>query len=119
MDETFAENFAQDWISAWNAHDLDQVLEHYAEDVEFYSPFVTNVLGEPSGKVSGKDALRSYFGRALQAYPSLHFELYTVLTGVESVTLHYQSVKGLIAAEVMLFNRNREVAKVFAHYSQP
>lgn len=25
--------------AAWNAHDLDRILEHYAEEVEFSSPF--------------------------------------------------------------------------------
>jgi ketosteroid isomerase-like protein len=30
--------FAEDWIAAWNAHDLDRVLSHYADDIVFLSP---------------------------------------------------------------------------------
>jgi len=25
---------AQEWIAAWNAHDLERILAHYADDVE-------------------------------------------------------------------------------------
>jgi ketosteroid isomerase-like protein len=28
-----AQDFAQDWIEAWNYHDLDRILSHYDEDV--------------------------------------------------------------------------------------
>jgi hypothetical protein len=26
----FANHFAEDWIAAWNAHDLQRILAHYA-----------------------------------------------------------------------------------------
>src|SRR5438270_868337 len=29
---------ADAWSRAWNAHDLDAILSHYADDVEFVSP---------------------------------------------------------------------------------
>ncbi len=31
-------NFAQEWLNAWNSHDLEAIMAHYAEDVIFYSP---------------------------------------------------------------------------------
>lgn len=27
-------DFAHEWIAAWNAHDLERILAHYADDVE-------------------------------------------------------------------------------------
>ena len=39
-----AEAFARDWIDAFNRHDLEAVLSHYADDVEFSSPVVTEIL---------------------------------------------------------------------------
>ena len=27
--------FAAEWIAAWNAHDLDRILAHYAEGIVF------------------------------------------------------------------------------------
>jgi ketosteroid isomerase-like protein len=34
-----AQSFASSWASAWNAHDLDRVLEHYEDDFEMASPY--------------------------------------------------------------------------------
>jgi hypothetical protein len=115
--EAEAKRFALDWIDAWNAHDLDRILAHYSEDVEFTSPFVVRLFNEASGTIKGKTNLRSYFQRGLNTYPELHFELLKVLTGVNSVTLYYRSVQNLQTAEVMQFGNGNQIAKVLAHYS--
>ena len=46
--------------------------------------------------------------------PTLRFELIQVLTGVDSITLHYRGVRGL-AAEVSFFNAENEVVAACAH----
>jgi ketosteroid isomerase-like protein len=69
IDKEEAERLARDWIDAFNRHDLDAVLVHYANDVEFTSPAVVDVAGEPSGTLRGKDALRAYFAAALERFP--------------------------------------------------
>lgn len=112
-----AQNFAQEWIEAWNAHDLERILHHYHDDIEFTSPFIAKLSDDSNGTLRGKDALRSYFARGLAAYPELHFELKQVLLGVESVTLYYISVNNLSAAETMLFDDEGRVFRVLAHYS--
>jgi nitroreductase/ketosteroid isomerase-like protein len=109
--------FAADWIAAWNDHDLDAVLGHYAPDVEFVSPFAVRLLGDPSGTVRGVAALRDYFARALEAYPDLRFELLDVLEGASGVTLDYLSVNGLRAAETMQWDDAGRVTRVLAHYA--
>jgi ketosteroid isomerase-like protein len=48
LDKAFAENFAAEWIAAWNSHDLDRVLSHYAGDFEMSSPIIAQIAGEPS-----------------------------------------------------------------------
>ncbi|HLH21467.1 MAG TPA: nuclear transport factor 2 family protein [Chloroflexota bacterium] len=108
---------AQAWIDAWNAHDLDAILAHYADEVEFISPFVQRLLGDPSGIVRGKAALRDYFARGLASYPDLRFDLLEVLAGVRSVTVYYRSVRGLLAAEVMCLADDGRVERVLAHYT--
>ena len=45
MTEAEAQDFAQEWIAAWNSHDLDRILSHYAEDVEVTSPLVEMIMG--------------------------------------------------------------------------
>ena len=36
---------AADWCDAWNRRDLDAIMEHYADDVEFSSPTVNQEVG--------------------------------------------------------------------------
>jgi hypothetical protein len=112
-----AEQIAREWIEAWNHHDLDAIIAHYADDVEFTSPFVVKLLGNTSGTIKSKEVLKSYFEKGLAAYPDLRFELLEVLTGVNSLTLYYRSVKGMLAAEVMVLNPKGEIVKVMAHYN--
>ena len=66
--EAEARQFAQGWVEAWNSHDLDAVMSHYAAEVVLTSPTAARLLGDPSGRVAGKAAVRSYFERGLEAY---------------------------------------------------
>jgi ketosteroid isomerase-like protein len=117
LTEHHARVLAEEWIAAWNRHDLDAILLHYAEEVEFTSPFVVRLLDDPTGTVRGKAALRDYFARGLAAYPDLRFELLQVLVGVESVSVYYRSVGNRLAAEVMELDAQGRVVRVLAHYT--
>lgn len=110
-------DFAQEWIAAWNSHDLDRILCHYAEGVEFVSPFIVKLTGRADGRLHGKSALRDYFARGLAAYPDLRFEFYRAYEGVGGLVLEYQSVQGLRAAEAMEFDAGGKVCRVRAHYT--
>ena len=46
--------FADDWMEAWNSHDLDRVLSHYEEDVVLTSPRVRLFLSRDDGTIRGK-----------------------------------------------------------------
>ena len=109
-------NLAQEWLNAWNAHDLEAIMAHYAEDITFYSPFIRQINNDPAGRIKGKTDLKAYFQRALVAYPDLQFEPYHVMEGVDSIVIYYKSVKGLLAAEMMLLNGEGKVCEVRAHY---
>jgi hypothetical protein len=54
MDHAFAEQFAEEWYAAWNAHDPERILSHYADDVEVASPLVSVLTGEADGRISGR-----------------------------------------------------------------
>lgn len=117
IDKAFAEHFAADWIAAWNAHDLDGILSHYADDFEMSSPVIVQIAGETSGMLRGKVAVGAYWRKALQLIPDLHFELVSVLVGVGSITLYYKGARGRLAAEVFHFDPANKVVKAFAHYA--
>jgi ketosteroid isomerase-like protein len=109
--------FAEDWVAAWNAHDLEAIISHYDERVELISPVAEQLLGIPNGKVTGKASLREYFQRGLKAYPELHFDLKDVLAGLNSLVLYYTNQKGTRTGEFMDLGAGGKVTRVVAHYS--
>jgi hypothetical protein len=116
IDTAFATHFAQVWVDAWNAHDLDRILAHYAEDFEMRSPVIIQIAGEPSGVLKGKVAVGAYWRTALMRMPELRFELLGTLVGVNSLVLYYRGARGM-AAEFFEFNADREVIRASAHYA--
>ena len=87
---------ANDWVAAWNSHELDAIMTHYADGVELTSPAAAQLLGTSDGKVVGKASLQAYFQRGLEAYPNLHFHLEDVLWGLSSVVLYYSLPPSMI-----------------------
>jgi hypothetical protein len=118
MEKSFAMDFAQDWIGAWNSHDLVKVLFHYSDDFEMTSPMIAKVTGNSSGVLKGKEAVGDYWAKALEMVPDLHFELMTVCAGVNSIAIQYRGIGGRIAVEVFSFGPERKVIKAYAHYEE-
>lgn len=117
LTETEAREFAGCWVEAWNSHDLDEILSHYASDVVLVSPVAAKILNDPAGTVKGRDALRAYFRRGLETYPNLKFELLDVMWGLSSVVLYYANQKGTRTAEFMQIGADGKVVGVVANYS--
>ncbi|MQS16987.1 nuclear transport factor 2 family protein [Streptomyces kaniharaensis] len=103
MDLAFASRFAQEWAAAWNSRDLERILAHYTEDVVFASPRIVEFLGDPSGEVIGKRALRAYWAKGLQLLPDLHFTVEDVRASVDTVVINYRNERGQAVAEVLTF----------------
>src|ERR1700722_4033871 len=116
LTETEAQQFARHWIAAWNSHDLDAILSHYGSEIVLTSPVAARVLNDASGSVAGKEALRNYFKRGLEAYPELAFELIDVLWGMSSVVLYYVNQNSTKSAEFMEFDASGKVIRVVAKY---
>ena len=117
MTEAEARLFADHWIKSWNSHELDSIMSHYADSVVLVSPAAARLLGDPSGTVTGRESMREYFKRGLQAYPDLNFDLIDVMAGVSSVVLCYVNQRGSRTAEFMEFDANGKVLRVVANYS--
>lgn len=116
LQPSFARALAEDWIGAWNSHDLDRILAHYDDEVLLTSPVALKLLGG-DGVIRDKAALRNYFSRGLQAYPDLRFDLIDVLWGTETVVLYYvNNVRGTKTAEVLLINSAGNISRVWANY---
>ncbi len=115
MEPSAAQAFAKQWIAAWKRRDLELLLSHYSEDVEFRSSLAARLLGDPSGTVRGKENLRTYFVKALAAFPGdLEIELVAVYQGVDSIVVLFE-VKGRKGAEFMEFDGGTAVRRASAH----
>jgi ketosteroid isomerase-like protein len=112
------DTFVQSWLAAWNSHDLEEIMSFYRDDVTLISPTARQLLGDPSGEVKGKAALRAYFEKGLQAYPHLRFELLDVMWGVSNVVLCFVNQKGTRTAELMELDPARKITRVVASYSR-
>jgi hypothetical protein len=112
-----AHRFADEWMNAFNAHDMEAILAHYADDLEFYSPFVRLLKFNETGRITTKADLRRYFQLGLDAYPTLHFTRHQVFAGVDTLVIHYTSVNNRLAAEVFQLDEQGKARNVFCHYT--
>lgn len=98
--------FADRWVEDWNAHDLEAVLSHFAEDVLFTSPNAAAWIPGSGGVVRGKAALREYWAGGLRNTPDLRFELIAAYVGIDTLVINYrnQKVKGRLVNEVLIFD---------------
>lgn len=104
MPTPYPRDFAEEWVRAWNAHDVEAVLAHFHDEVEFTSPVAACVLPESAGVVRGKDALRHYWTTALAMVSDLHFEVIGVYQGESTLVINYRNHRGELVNEVLTFD---------------
>lgn len=112
-----AHEFADHWAKAWNSHDLDEIMLHYSADIVLVSPVAARILNDPCGEVRGKETLRAYFRRGLEAYPNLKFQLVDVMWGISSIVLYYVNQKGTRTGEFMEIDADGKITRVVANYN--
>jgi SnoaL-like domain len=109
---------AMQWIEDWNNRSMENVMSHYADDVQFYSSTVIKRWNEPSGKLEGKDAVERHFRKGLEEMPGMNFGFHSILFGVESIILFYKRESGALAADMVKFNEKGKVSEVRAYYEE-
>ena len=116
LTEADADEFVTSWLAGWNTHDVDAIAGHYADDVEYHSPFVTQ-MADGLGHLVGIQAVRTYIAAALQRFPELHFDPpWTVGVGARSLSMVYRSVNDLTAVETLVLDADRKVTLALCHY---
>ena len=116
VDEGRARTFAASWYAAWNAHDIDRIMSHYAAGIEHSSPFIKRYNGTDETSLKGSAAVRDYFDRALKRNPTLRFDPMHLAIGLESVVLVYRRMSGDLAAESFAFDGQWKVVRSVSHY---
>ncbi len=105
MEDAEATSFAADWVDAWNAHDVERVLEHFSADVVFSSPVAARIVDGSAGVIRGKEALREYWSLGVRLIPDLRFEVVNTYAGVDSLVIHYRNQAGGLVCEVFALPR--------------
>ena len=90
LDQATVDRLRRHWDEGWNSGDLATIMEPFAEDVVFSSPFVPRLTGDPSKTaIRGRDALRDYVAYALRRTPGIRYTLDAVYAGTDAVVLVY------------------------------
>ena len=110
-------SYADQWVRAWNAHDVEAVLEHFHDDVVFTSPVAARVVPESGGVVRGKAALRDTGRPRWPAMPDLQFEVVGVYRGESTLVINYRNHRGELVNEVLTVRRRRPGARRPWHLS--
>ncbi len=103
MDSAFAHQFASDWRDAWNAHDLEAILRHFADHIVFTSPVAQRLIDGSDGVIRGMDDLRAYWSEGLRRNPDLHFDIEDLYLGVDTLVINYRNHSGGLVNEVLTF----------------
>jgi ketosteroid isomerase-like protein len=114
--EVRARELAEEWVAAWNEHDLDAIVSMYSPDVVFQTPTIIDSLGIPDGRVEGLDRLREHFERGLERLPDLRFELDEVYTGVHAIAIAYRWRDGTPVCELHEYDAEERIERVQALY---
>ena len=104
MDSAFAQRFTNEWLEAWNSHDIESILSHFHDDVVFSSPLAQRIIDSSDGYVRGKDDLRTYWTEGLRRNADLRFTLEGIYAGVDTLVINYRNQTGQRVCEVLVFN---------------
>jgi SnoaL-like protein len=109
----------QSWLDAWNRHDLEGIVAHYAEDIEFVSRSVVDLGMSATGSLSGKPALRRVFGAGLEVDPNLIFSPIHAFVGVTEHSLYYIGFRRRHVIEVHELDAYGKIIIARAYHGQP
>jgi ketosteroid isomerase-like protein len=82
-------NIAREWFSAFNEHNLENLLALYHDQAEHYSPKLKLRHPETKGLIKGKAALRAWWQDAFDRLPSLQYEVIRLTPHEDRVFMEY------------------------------
>jgi ketosteroid isomerase-like protein len=104
IDNDRASAIAHEWLDAWNTHDPERVVAHFAKDVIVVSPLLEQLRPKSKGVLGGKREVLEYYREGLAAAGDLRFELVEVCAGVTEVVIVYRNHRGILVTESLEFD---------------
>lgn len=118
MNATQAKDLAKRWLDAANNHDVEAILTFYSSDAVLESPVVTKLMNEPSGRIQGQAALRSYFTQAFKAFPFMSLQMIDAAWGVSSVAAWYVNQRGSRTSAYLEVDAQGKITRNVTHYNE-
>ena len=95
FNKKYYHEFASDWQTGWNGHDLDIIASHYRKDILFRSQKAMPLMG--TGEIIGLDNLKLYWNEALKRQPNLHFTVINVFEGYRMMDEYFRHRHAMLA----------------------
>lgn len=70
MSELVTDKVLKGFLEAFNRHDLDAIMDYFAEDCVFYMPRGATPRGD---RYVGKDAVRAGLAKRFEGIPDVHY----------------------------------------------
>ena len=111
------QRLAEDWIAAWNDHDLDRIISHYAENVTFEASTVVDRWDREDGRLIGRTEVQEQFRKGLELAPNLHFTLEAIFLAPSGYAVLYSRENGNRVVDRVVLNDEGLAAQVTAFYA--
>ena len=82
------------WLNAFNEHNLEALLDLYADDAQHFSPKLKIRQPETNGLIIGKDAMRIWWQDAFERLPELQYHEERLTANNTSVFMEYTRIVG-------------------------
>ncbi|HRH54467.1 MAG TPA: nuclear transport factor 2 family protein [Chitinophagales bacterium] len=82
------------WLHAFNEHNLEALLDLYADDAQHFSPKLKIRQPETNGLIIGKDAMRNWWQDAFERLPDLVYREEQLTANNNRVFMEYTRIVG-------------------------
>jgi hypothetical protein len=82
------------WLNAFNEHNLEALLDLYADDAQHFSPKLKFRQPETNGLIIGKDAMRIWWQDAFDRLPDLIYKEEQLTANNNRVFMEYTRIVG-------------------------
>ena len=82
------------WLNAFNEHNLEVLLDLYADDAQHFSPKLKIRQPETKGLIIGKDAMRTWWQDAFERLPDLVYREEQLTANNNRVFMEYTRIVG-------------------------
>ena len=90
MSAALCKQIANNWMDAFNEHDIEKLLCLYDENALHFSPKLLERKPETLGLIKGKKALRDWWTDAFNRLPTLKYSLTNFIAESDCIFMEYR-----------------------------